>query len=261
MSKRAVVVASGSALVVLALALASCEGVLRTAPQGTHIQLIANPGFIPANGGVSVITAILTEPAGTPVSNGTVVLCFTDLGRIDPEGRTTSGIARVRLVSDSRSGTANVICTSGGPAPAPTGDEGSTIGEGDNSATVSVTIGNLNAASISVTANPPGISLNGTSYITANVFDERGNPVQGAPVFFRITAAITTPPPSPSPAPPDPARDSLESGGAARFTDNDGRAFDVLRVRRTAAGSVTVEAGVPAGGATLLTDDVTVRIQ
>ena len=260
MSKQAFVVAGGSALLLVALAHLACEGVLRTAPDGTFLRLIANPEFISANGGVSVITAILTEPAGTPVSNGTVVQFFTNLGRIDAQGRTTNGIARVNLVADSRSGTANVLALSGGPAPAASGDGGGAA-EGDNSASKEVIIGNLNTANIFVTANPSTISLNGTSYITANVFDESGNPVLGAPVFFSLEDLASTPPPSPSPAPPSTIRDSLDSGGAAQFTDNAGRAFDVLHARRTVPGTVEVHARVPDKNGALLNGDVLVRIQ
>jgi hypothetical protein len=43
------------------------------APPGSTLGLNANPGCIAANGDVSLITAIVTEPAGTPVADGTVV--------------------------------------------------------------------------------------------------------------------------------------------------------------------------------------------
>ena len=48
----------------------------------------------------------MTEPAGTDVPDGTVVLWTTTLGHVDRETRTEHGIARNRLISDSRSGTA-----------------------------------------------------------------------------------------------------------------------------------------------------------
>ena len=81
-----------------------CHQVILTAPPGSTITLIANPGFISANGGVSVISALVFEPAGTPVPDGTVVQFFTNLGRIDEQGKTNDGVARVNLVADSRSG-------------------------------------------------------------------------------------------------------------------------------------------------------------
>ena len=76
----------GLGLLLLALPLPMCTGVPMTAPSNSSIKLIANPEFVPANGGVSVVTAIVIEPAGTPVPNGTVVFFFTNLGRVDAEG-------------------------------------------------------------------------------------------------------------------------------------------------------------------------------
>jgi hypothetical protein len=179
-----------------------------------------------------------------------VVQFFTNLGRIDPTGTTTNGIARVRLVADSRSGTATVVAISGGGGSPSTDSSGG----GVNRDEVPVTIGNLNAVEIFVTADPPSISVRGSSYITANVFDEFGNPVHGAPVFFSIEQPTT--PPSPGPT-----RDSLDSGGAARFTDNDGRAFDVLRANRQVAGTITVKARVPGGESGMIEGTVVVTIQ
>ena len=96
--------AAGMSLMVLALTLPMCTGVPLTAPSNASITLRANPTVIPANGGVSVITAVVIEPAGTPVPNGTIVFFVSDLGRVDSEAKTKDGIARVYLVSDSRSG-------------------------------------------------------------------------------------------------------------------------------------------------------------
>ncbi len=68
-----------------------------------------------AHGGVSVITAIVLEPAafGTPVPDGTVVQFFTTLGRIDEQVKTKNGVARANLVADSRSGEAEITVMSG----------------------------------------------------------------------------------------------------------------------------------------------------
>ena len=88
----------------LLAAMAACAGVLFTAPPGSSISLIASPPFVASDGGVSVITAIVIEPAGTTVADGTVVLFFTDIGSIEPQGKTRNGIARVNFTSDSRSG-------------------------------------------------------------------------------------------------------------------------------------------------------------
>ena len=109
----------GTGLGVLALTLPMCTGVPLTAPSNSTISLSANPESIPPNGGVSVVTAFVIEPAGTPVPNGTVVFFVTNLGRVDAEGKTKDGIARVNFVSGSRSGDATVTASSGGPAAAP----------------------------------------------------------------------------------------------------------------------------------------------
>src|SRR5262249_34829172 len=84
----------------LALAMPACESVPLTAAPGTSMSLIANPEFVIANGGTSVVTAILVEPAGTFVPNGTEVFFFTNLGRVDASGKTVNGVARVNFVSD-----------------------------------------------------------------------------------------------------------------------------------------------------------------
>jgi hypothetical protein len=225
----------------LAVLFLTCHQALFTAPPDTSIQLIPNPGFIPANTGVSVITGILTESTGTPVADGVVMQCFTDLGRIDPEGRTNDGVAKVNLYADSRSGTANVQCVSGGPAsggtptsttttPPPgslttsalraTGVAGTKFVSAlaANAGTATVIIGSANPRSMIVTATPQRITTPRYTTIAANVFAADGNPVSNVPVFFSIDLAS------------DPIlQESLDSAGAPRYTDNNGRAVDILR--------------------------------
>jgi hypothetical protein len=227
----------GSAVVVsAAVGHWGCEVPPLMAP-GSSVSLIANPEFIVANGGVSVITAIVTEPAGTFAPDGSVVLFFTNLGRIEAEGKTVNGVARVNLIADSRSGPATVIGFAAGgdaPVPAPTGSPTSTPGGGggQSSDTVTVSIGSARPDRIVLTASPPTVRAGGSSTITVNVFDEFGNPVANVPVNFSITQ---------SSAP----NARLESGGSQRFTDSNGQAFDTLRTGAVlAAGTVTVTATV-----------------
>ena len=111
-----------------ALLMPACESVPLTAAPGTSLTLIANPEFVIANGGISVVTAILVEPAGTFVPDGVEVFFFTNLGRVDASGKTVNGVARVNFVSDARSGEATVTAISGGPAPAPTATAAPTSG-------------------------------------------------------------------------------------------------------------------------------------
>jgi len=210
----------------------ACESVPLTAAPGTSMQLIANPEFVIANGGVSVITAILVEPAGTFVPDGTEVFFFTNLGRVDASGKTRNGVARVNFVSDSRSGTARVDAISGGPStgPAPTPSPSPAAKAGtpsidaagdsagaDNSDFTLITIGSAQPTKVLVTADPQRITSPRQSAITANVFDKNGNPVQNVPVIFSLKAS--------------PLQETLDSGGAPQFTDSNGQAFDTLRTK------------------------------
>ena len=103
MSRSTLLVGS---LVLVGTVSTSCHQAILTAPDGSSITVIANPTRIPAFGGVSVISALVYKPTGSPVADGTVVQFFTDLGRIEEQGKTNDGVARVNLVSDTRSGTA-----------------------------------------------------------------------------------------------------------------------------------------------------------
>ncbi len=217
---------AGLFLVVAALAAGqtTCHQAILTAPPGSTITVFANPEFISAHGGVSVITAVVIEPAGTPVADGTVVQFFTNLGRIDEQGRTNDGVARVNLVSDSRSGTACVTAISGGPA----------VGGGTTSTTtttivatrisaaavgqncsVEVAVGNTTPDHVFVTAFPTLLTDRRASLITANVFDKDGNPVANVPVIFTVSGAT----------------EFMDSQGTPTFTDNNGQAQDVMRTR------------------------------
>jgi hypothetical protein len=210
-----------------------------------------------ANGGVSVVTAILVEPAGTFAPDGTEVFFFTSLGRVDASGKTTNGVARVNFVSDTRSGLALVTAISGGPAQAPPAAEtrsgvtasaagvtatAAAVGvsavavAGVNFATIEISIGSNLPKVVLVSANPPVLASSRQAAITANVFDEFGNPVQNVPVIFSVTAA--------------PLQEFLSSGGSPQYTDSNGQAFDTLTTRApngTDQKEVTVTATIPVG--------------
>ena len=253
---------AGMGLLVLALSLPMCTGVPLTAPSNTTITLIANPTFVPAHGGVSVVTAILVERAGTPVPNGTNVFFFTNLGRVDASAKTKDGIARVNFVSDSRSGLATVTAVSGGAAapiptasPTPTTSAPLSLGMGvayaqeSNTGMVDIRVGSALPDFVLVVADPARITSPRHSFITANVFDLDGNPVANVPVIFTVTATGTG----------VALEETLDSGGRPQFTDTNGQAFDVLRTRSAFGGPqkvVTVTATTPTGVA----DDVPVAI-
>jgi hypothetical protein len=226
-----------------AVAIVACESVPLTAAPGTMMFLQANPPFVVANGGTSVVTAVLTEPAGTLVPDGTVVLFLTTLGRIDAEGKTVNGFARVHFVADSRSGEATVTAWSGGEAPAPAPSTSPTpasatpfsasarvaasaagdvateaTGTGEGSASITINIGSALPARVVVSANPQVLASSRQAAITANVFDGNGNPVQNVPVVFSVSSATTL-------------QEFLSSGGSPQYTDSNGQAFDTLTTR------------------------------
>ncbi len=188
-------------VVLLALASLTCNQAILTSPAGSTMTMIANPAFIAAGGEVSVISAVVIEPTGQPVVDGTVIQFFTSLGRIDAQGKTNDGVARVNLQSDTNSGAADITAISGA-----------------NTATTTVTIGSGRPALVIVSADPPRIETTTPrrrSRITANVLDTDGNPVRNVPVFFSIEGS--------------PATETLESGGQPIFTDSNGQARDFLQ--------------------------------
>lgn len=232
-------------LLLLALGQATCNQAILTAPSGSTLDMFANPTFISANGGVSVISVLVIEPAGTPVPDGTVVQFFTDLGEIPEQGKSNDGVVRVNLRATGRSGEANITAFSGGgnaptptPSPTPTPATSDTLflAAAGGTATVKVTIGTVGANSILVTADPSRITASRSTQIAATVFDVTGNPLPGAPVYFDVDPAAGG------------ATNFMDSGGQARFTDSNGQAFDVMRTRNTVTGTATVRARVPTGG-------------
>lgn len=218
------------ALALLALGQLTCNQAILTAPQDAALTLIANPEFIPANGGVSVISALVNLKDGRPVADGTVVQFFTNLGKIDEQGKTNDGVARVNLVSDARSGKATVTAVSGGV-----------------SKTQDVNIGGVLPKQIILTADPQRLVDRRASHIVATLLDENGNPVANVGVIFTVTGKGVTPSPSPAPTPPPAEQELMDSRGNPVFTNNDGRAEDFMRTsfpfgstQRTVAVTVTV---------------------
>jgi hypothetical protein len=232
-------------LLVAAVALVllmKCSQSLFTAPPGSSITLFTNPSHIPTNGGVSVVTAIVIDGTGQPVPDGTVVQFFTDLGRIDPQGRTNDGVAKVNLVSDGRSGTAKCSAISGGgdlPIPTPTSTgTGTPTPTPSASATAStpattapsgsdgpctVRIGAGTVSGVVAIADPRNIARDAPRFTTlvATVLDDQGNPVANVPIVFTLpTTNLNT------------FEESFESRGLPVFTDNNGQARDRLFTSR-----------------------------
>jgi hypothetical protein len=253
LSGAGVLVAAGSLLT-----LGSCTDYIVGAPPNSTITVIVNPPFIVANGGVSVITAIVMEATsfGTPVPDGTVVQFFTTLGRIDDQVKTKNGVAKANLVSDNRSGTANITVISGGITGSCSSSTSTSNTNTTAAAACAVLVGSALPKYLILVADPAVMGAGRTSYLTANVFDENGNPVANVPVFFSITDFEGSV-----------ARETLASGGQQRFTDSNGQAFDEVNSRepypRAEAGarSVTVKATCPAAKGALDSDDVKIPIK
>jgi hypothetical protein len=241
---------AAAAVVAGLLTLGACEKVPLTAAPGTSMTLVANPSFVAANGGASVVTAILVEPAGTFVPDGTVVFFFTNLGRLEPaEAKTRNGVAAVNFVADSRSGIATITAISGGPAPAASATAGTTatVASGTGSASIEITVGGALPKRIVIAASPARITSPRSAAIVATVYDQFGNPVQNVPVNFAITSSTTV------------IEETLDSGGAPRYTDSNGQAFDTLTTRSltgSAQKTVVVRAAAPPD----LTADVSVFV-
>lgn len=185
------------------LSLSGCEEAPLTAPNGSTIFLQANPTFVIANGGISVVTAVVTEPAGTFVPDGTEVFFATTLGRIEQSGKTVRGFASVNFVSDSRSGRATVTAFSGQP--------------GGSNPTVEIAIGSALPSRVNVVCDPQRITSPRNCRLTATVFDEFGNAVQNVPVSFSLDGSLI--------------EETLDSGGALLYTNSNGQVTDVLRTR------------------------------
>ena len=143
------------------------------------IILTASPTSLPADGHSSAaIKAVVNNSAGIPVSVGTSVTFSTQLGTFSNGQQTitmgtidSTGVVTVSLIAGTASGLAEVVCSSGGLTQS-----------------VSVSIGTLPIASITLAANPGSIPADGasSSTITATVLDVSGTPLHedSVPVTF-----------------------------------------------------------------------------
>jgi adhesin/invasin len=207
---------------------ASCDRVPLTAPTESTIQLFSTAPSVPLNGSVDLI-ATITEQAGTPVPDGTLVSFTTTLGRVEPsETRTDNGKAMAKLMAGTQSGTARVTAFSG----AATGGSGEDATAG---ASVEVLIGAAAAQTVAVRAEPASVPPSGGSVqIIAQVLDDSGNLLSGIPVTFSTTAG------------------RLSSSSATTDANGDGRVTlttstaATVTARAGSAEAATVEVGVGA---------------
>jgi hypothetical protein len=194
----------------------SCGQAILSSPDGTTLQIFVNPSFIAANGDTAVVSVLATEKAGTPVPDGTVIQFFTTLGKIQEQGKTNDGVARVNLISDARQGTAVVTAVSGSASI-----------KADN-----VVIGAPRVSQVKTQAIDPTIDLKqgkSIASIRATVLDDKGNPIPGIIVRFTVTANAAT--------------DRLLDGTDIT-TNNSGDAVNRVQTTRTTAGTITIKVDV-----------------
>lgn len=207
----------------------SCGQALLTAPIGATLAISINPPFIAAQGDLAVVSVLVLEPAGTPVPDGTVVQFFTTLGKIDEQGKTNDGVARVNLQSDTRSGTAKVSAFSGAAT-----------------ASTDVVIGATRPTRVLAALLDARINLalgQSIGRFKVTVLDTNGNPVTAVPVRFSVVD--------------DPARDTILDG-ADHFTNNSGEALSRVQTKRSVSGVIKLRAEVLS--ATAVSVDFTIAV-
>ena len=167
------------------IAVMACDTVPLTSPTGSTITLSIDRNVLPLNGQATV-RAVVTESAGTPVHNGTMVTFQPSIGSTNPvEAPTVNGIATTTFIAGSISGTGFIHAFSG---PARTGSGNASSGG------VEVRIGAAAAGGMSVSATPSSVSQSGgTVTISALVMDGSNNPLQGVSVLFSTTAGSLNP--------------------------------------------------------------------
>ncbi len=146
----------------------ACDKVPLLAPPESTITLSSASSVVQANG-TTEIHAVVIEPSGTPVHNGTTVLFTTNLGTLLPiEAQTHNGVATVQFLGNGQSGRATIKALSGGAA----------------SEALELLVGGGAATRVVVAANPNQTAPGSPSVITATVTDADGNALRGVPVSF-----------------------------------------------------------------------------
>lgn len=188
----------------------SCRQVDLTAPGGSTLQIIVEPDWVPANGGVATITVIGFRSTGANLPDGTVITLLTDLGQIVPQQvETRDGRAQATFVSDHRSGTATIRAISGR----------------DAQAEAQIQIGAAAVTVLEMGAFPAVLPRGGgTSRIVVRAYNANGNPVPNVGIFLTSSAG------------------KLESNGRLLITDNQGKVTDRLTTEETQT-TVTATAG------------------
>jgi large repetitive protein len=224
------------AIVTIAVVVA-CDTVPLTSPTGSTISVSIDRSVLPL-GGEATVSAVVTESAGTPVHNGTMVTFQTTVGSFNPvEAPTRNGVAVSTFRAGLASGTAVINAFSGSAR----------TGSGNSSASgVTVKIGAAAAAgTISVSASPSSVSQSGgTVGISAIVFDEASNPLPGVNVQF-VSSTGTLSQTTATTDSNGVARTQLSTTQTTTVTAVAGAAKGEVRVEASAAPTVTIEAPTP----------------
>lgn len=204
------------------LAEPGCKPVPLTAPDGAELSITANPSAIPANGGLSIITVLgfkAQADGGGPLPDGTQIFFTTNVGTIEERVEMINGIAEGHLRSTGRSGVATVVARSGSGITA-------TLGGTGEGATSGVLIGGGEGINIRLVASPPTVSEpDFSTELTATVFDNDNNRMEGIPVIFSTTAG------------------ALASQGTSLRTNENGQVFDRLTLGNEPSATVTAFSG------------------
>ncbi len=159
----------------LILILGFCKAAVLTAPDNTTLIVTVNPPVIPL-GGQAVVKVVGFKASGTPVPDGTVIFFSCDIGSIESRKETLSGACEVLFQSnDNRSGVATITVTSGNAEVTPD--------------PVTITIGASGLSTLSLTADPPVLPLEGGSAaLRVTALDENFNPLSNIPVTLSTNA-------------------------------------------------------------------------
>ena len=213
-------------------------------PTDPRILLQANPSFVSRTADAPLVTAVLTEPAGTFVPDGTVVYFFTNLGQIDGQ-RADGERHRPRVLRRRRpigAGVRHGVLRAGrGAARAQPRRDGDSTSAGTASGTGSASV------TISVGSALPTTR----DRHRRSAPDQQPSPRDDHRQRLRqptATRSRTCRSCSRSPTYGAALEETLDSGGSPRYTDSNGQAFDTLRTRRLPTDppkTVTVSASVP----------------
>ncbi len=138
------------------------------------VTVAASPASIPVSG-TSTITATVLDSSGALVPDGTSVsfsLSAPALGTINATANTVSGIATATFTASTTPGSVTVTATSG---------------TASNTATITIS---TQVATVSLTANPVSITVDGTSSLSATVLDSiSANMPDGTVVSFSLSSS------------------------------------------------------------------------